>query len=426
MSRRSRSLVELTRRDWARFIGASSAAAALSGCGDNRGASDLVAAVLDPTPTALLVAIWCRDATEVEVEVSTGEELVTIETVELGTGGTGVVDVTGLVPDRAYEIVVASGAKRFGPCRARTAPSDSATAPVRIAISADFDPDPMFDSDLIDHVLAADPQLYISLGDFPYTDNGPVAQTVAEYRSRHADLRTAPAARRLIEGVGIRAIYDDHEFRYNWDTARAATEADRYAAAMQVWDECFPVRGAVADVRYRSWRWGANLECFLLDCRRFRSSNAAIDDASKTMLGATQLAWLIDGVRRSTATFKLVLTSVPLDFGEGVDHWAGFTTERARVLDAMVGVTGVVFVSADQHYFAAYRHAHGAREFQVGPLARGVFPPGPVAPGVLFRSHQFNAGLIDVSSDRLVFWGIGPTGERFYEETLTVENLTPT
>jgi phosphodiesterase/alkaline phosphatase D-like protein len=424
MSRRSGRAAELTRREWARWIGATSAGAAL-GCGDNRGASALVGAVLEPTSTSLLVAIWSRDATEVDVEVTTGEEVLAIETVELGDGGVGVLDVTDLVPDRAYEIAFVTGPTRFGPCRARTAPSADATAPVRIAVSADFDPNPMFDSDLIDHVLAAEPQLFISLGDFPYTDNGPIAQTVGEYRTRHADLRTAPAARRLLEGIGIRAIYDDHEFRNDWDTARAEVEASRYAAAMQVWDEFFPLRDPADDVRYRSWRWGRNLECFLLDCRRFRSANSAPDDATKTMLGATQYAWLVDEVRRSTATFKLVLTSVPLDFGMGFDHWSGFQTERARLLAAMVGVPGVVFMSADQHYFAAHRHAHGVREFQVGPLARGVFPPGPVAPGVLFRSHQYNAGLIDVSSDRFVISGLGADGERFYEEVLTVENLTP-
>ena len=424
MSRRSWRPSELTRREWARWIAATSASAAI-GCGDNRGASELVGAVFDPTPSSLLVAIWSRDATEVDVEVTTGENIVTIETVELGNGGIGVLDVTDLDPDRAYEIAFAAGSTRFGPCRARTAPAADATGPVRIAVSADFDPSPEFDSALIDHILAAEPQLYISLGDFPYTDNGPIAQTVSEYRRRHADLRTAPAARRLLEGVGIRAIYDDHEFRNDWDTARAEMEASRYAAAMQVWDEFFPVRDAVGETRYRSWRWGQNLECFLLDCRRFRSANSAPDDAAKTMLGEIQHAWLVDAVRRSTATFKLVLTSVPLDFGMGVDHWSGFTSERARLLDAMVGVTGVVFMSADQHYFAAHRHAHGVREFQVGPLARGVFPPGPVAPGVLFRSHQFNAGIVDVSSDRLVISGLGADGERFYTEELTVENLTP-
>ncbi len=424
MSRRSGRFTELTRREWARWIAATSAGAAL-GCGDNKGASELVAAIFDPTPTALLVAIWSPDASEVDIEVTQGETIVAADTVELGKGGVGALDVTGLLPDHAYEIAFSCGGTQFGPCRARTAPADDASGLVRIAISADFDPSPEFDSDLIEHVLAAEPQLYISLGDFPYTDNGPIAQTVSEYRSRHADLRTAPAARRLLEGVGIRAIYDDHEFRNDWDTARAATEAERYAAAMHVWDEFFPVRGAVDDIRYRSWRWGRNLECFLLDCRRFRSSNAAIDDAAKTMLGATQLAWLIDSVRRSTATFKLVLTSVPLDFGEGLDHWSGFTTERTRLLDAMVGVPGVLFIAADQHYFASHRHAHGVREFQVGPLARGVFAPGRVAPGVLFRSHQYNAGLVDVMSDRLVIRGIGPDGMRFYEEELTVEDLTP-
>ena len=144
------------------------------------------------------------------------------------------------------------------------------------------------------------------------------------------------------------------------------------------------------------------------------------------MLGAIQYGWLVDAVRRSTATFKLVLTSVPLDFCMGTDHWSGFTTERTRLLDAMVGITGVVFMSADQHYFAAHRHAHGIREFQVGPLARGVFSPGPVSPGVLFRHHQYNAGLVEVSSDRLVISGLGADGAKFYEEALTVENLTPT
>src|SRR5687767_3667569 len=114
--------MSLTRREWARLIGATSASAAI-GCGDNRGASDVVGAVFDPTPTALLVAIWSRDSTEVDVEVTTGEEIVTIETVELGAGGIGLIDVTDLIPDRAYEITLVTGATRFGPCHARTAPA---------------------------------------------------------------------------------------------------------------------------------------------------------------------------------------------------------------------------------------------------------------------------------------------------------------
>lgn len=421
MSRPRRPL-DLTRRTWVQWVGVGTAAL---GCGDHRAPPDVTAAVLEPTASALFVALWSRDADEVEVEISTDGQLVRRASVSLGEGGSGNVDALGLEADRAHEIVLVSDGVRLPPQRARTAPRDDATGPVRIAVSADFDPHPMFDSALIDHVLAAEPQLFVSLGDFPYTDNGPIAQTVDAYRARHAQLRLAPAARKLLSNVSVRAIYDDHEFRNDWDTARAAMEADRYAAAMQVWDEFFPVRGATGEIRYRSWRWGAHAECFLLDCRRFRSANDAPDDATKTMLGETQRTWLVEQLAQSTATFKLVFTSVPLDFGIGNDHWATFSTERELLFDALIGIPGLLFISADQHYFAAHRHARGIREFQVGPLARGVLPVGPDATGVLFRSQQLNAGLIDIDGDRLVMTGIGPTGERFFEETLTADALTP-
>src|SRR5262249_3373105 len=158
-------------------------------------------------------------------------------------------------------------------------------------------------------------ELFVSLGDFPYADNGPdVALTVDAYRDRYTDMLTTPKLRDWLMAMGVRAIYDDHEFRNNWDAMFRDAEPSRYAAAMQGWDEFCPVRGAVGEVRYRAWRWGQHLECFLLDCRRFRSARTAPDDAAKAMLGDVQRVWLIDAVKRSTATFKLVFTSVPLAY----------------------------------------------------------------------------------------------------------------
>lgn len=420
---RRRSIADLTRREWLRCLGAG-ATSALLGC-DEPSPSELVAAVLDPSDSALTVALSGGRPGPAAVEVWAGDELVALPLVEIDAAGLAAVDVTGLAPDREHAIEIVVRGVRSGPYRARTAPHPDDPRPVRIAVSADYDPHPSFATELVDHVVAAEPELFVSLGDFPYTDNGPVAKTVSEYRARHHLTRSAPAARRLFENVGVRAIYDDHEFRNDWDAMRAAAEADRYAAAMQVWDEFFPVRDAIGAIRYRSWRWGAHLECFLLDVRRFRHANADPDGPAKSMLGDVQRAWLVDGVRRSTATFKLVLTPVPLDFGIGDDHWAAFATERDLVLEALVGIPGVLFVSADQHYFAAYRHAYGVRELQVGPLARGIGPPGPVTSGVLFRHHDYNAAVLDVSADRLVISGVGPDGARFYEETLTPDELTP-
>jgi phosphodiesterase/alkaline phosphatase D-like protein len=224
--------------------------------------------------------------------------------------------------------------------------------------------------------------------------------------------------------MAVRAIYDDHEFRNDWDAHFVALEPERYAAAMQTWEEFFPLP-TTGEIKYRSWRWGAHLECFLLDCRRFRSANAAPDDANKTMLGMAQRRWLIDGVTRARATFKLILTSVPLDFGVGNDHWAAFSTERDAIFAALVGIPGVLFVSGDQHWFASHRHAFGIREMQIGPLARGIGVPGPAAPGVVFRAQRYNAGIIEIDGDRLTFSGLGDDGQRFYSETVTAADLMP-
>ncbi|HEU0036640.1 MAG TPA: alkaline phosphatase D family protein [Kofleriaceae bacterium] len=414
-----------TRRDFVRLLGVGAAAVRLAGCGDDASPRDAAAAVLDPTASGLLVAVWARRARTATIELRDGDAVMTAQ-VELDDAGSGAIELTGLAAATTYELTVTTAdGIVLGPHVARTAPSDDVATALRIAVIADIDPSPEFETDLVEHVIAARPDVIVSLGDFPYTDNGPPADTLASYRERHAEIRTLPRFRTLLEAAPLVAIYDDHEFRNNWDAAFVAAEPARYAAAMTVWDEFFPVREADPEIRYRAWRWGAHVECFVLDTRRFRSANAAPDDANKTMLGAAQKAWLLDGLARSTATFKLVLTSVPLDYGTGDDHWASFTTERDAILDAIVGIPGILFVTADQHWFAAHRHAHGVREIQVGPLARGIATPGPVVDGVLFRGLQYNAGLLDVTSDRIVVTAIGPGGERLYEETLTAADLTP-
>jgi alkaline phosphatase D len=405
-----------------RLVGAGGAALAL-GCGD-QDSTDLAVAVLEPSSDALMVSVWARREREATIEVR-GGGLERTHVVPLAASGIGAFDVAGLSPGAAHELTVRAGELRAGPYRARTAPSDGDGSPIRIAVTADIDPSPEFDSDLIPQLVAAAPDLLVTLGDFPYTDNGPPASDVASYRERHVEVRTLGRVPALLRAMPVRAIYDDHEVINDWDARRAAADPARYAAGVAVWDEFFPLRDAAGEVRYRSWRYGAHAECFLLDCRRFRSPNTDPDGPAKTMLGAEQRAWLTGAVARSTATFKLVFTSVPLDHGLGEDHWRGFRTERQALFDALLGIPGVVFVSGDQHSFGAYRHAHGIREFQVGPLARGVLEPAPAGPGVLFRGLEYNAGILDIDGDRLTVAGLGAGGVRFYEETLTAAELTP-
>lgn len=426
----------LTRRDLLRLAGLGAASVAtgpiaMAGCGDNvpfrSPGGEHAAMILEPDASSFVISVWSRTAKAVAVEVRTGDSIVFSTVAEVSGSEQAAIEVSDLEPGQRYQILITSDdGVRMGPHHVQTAPRAEDTRPVRIAVSADVDPHPDFTSDLLDHLANASPELFVSLGDFPYADNGPgPAMTVTEFRERHVEARTDPRIRRWLETVGVRAIYDDHEFRNDWDASFRASEASRYAAAMQVWDEMFPLRGgATGEVRYRSWRWGAHLECFLLDCRRFRSANAMPDTADKTMLGVTQRAWLINRLLQSTATFKLVFTSVPLDFGDGNDHWAAFSVERDTILGTLLGIPGVLFISADQHVFAAHRHAHGVREMQVGPLSRGLGSPLRTAPGVLFRAVRMNFGLIDIDGSSLTFTAVGTDGEVFYKETLTAADLT--
>lgn len=401
-----------------------------SACGDNAATKPAGAtsasAVFEPTSSGFLISAWSEIERAVTIDIYDGAGLVTSVRAEARVNQ-ALAAITGLEASTTYRVEITGDGGTRTTHTVTTAPALDDVRAVRLAVSADLDPQPFFASDIFEQIIAAAPEVFVTIGDVPYTDNGPPAMTVATYRERHAFLRTAPHVRPWLEAMSVIAIYDDHEFRNDWDGMFEAAEPERFAAAMQVWDEFFPLAATapIDDRRYRSFRWGANVECFMLDCRRFRSANAATDNTDKTMLGAAQKAWFKAALAQSTATFKLVFTSVPLDYGIGVDHWAGFTTEREELFAAIkaMGTTGILFLSGDQHYFAAYSHSYGLREFQVGPLARGLGTPGPTGPGVLFRDVRYNFGLIDITANTLTIQGVGPGGVVFYKETFSAEQL---
>ncbi len=423
----------MRRRDVLKALAVVPAAGWLVACGDNVSAdpADSASAVFEIASDRFIVWIWAVTRGAAVARVSSADGVAAEQVVVLtGAAGIGVADIRGLAPDRDYtvEIELESGVV-LGPHRVRTAPPDDMPSVVRFAVSADYDPSaPQFASNVLDGVIATQPAFFVSIGDFPYTDNGPVAVTLNEYRQRHLDARTHPPIRALHRACGCYSIYDDHEFLNNWDATYAAAKPQRLAAAMQAWDDFFPLRDAPPAVRYRRWRWGAHVECFLLDCRRFRSADAAADDASKTMLGATQLAWFLAALSASTATFKIVFTTIPLDYSaNNSDDWTSFTFERQLIFDHLLqsGIAGVLFISGDQHWFASQSHAYGIREVQVGPLRRGLGRPPPPVPAVKFRYVGFNAGIVDVRATELTVSGVGPDGSVFYTETLSLEDLTP-
>ena len=148
---------------------------------------------------------------------------------------------------------------------------------------------------------------------------------------------------------------------------------------------------------YRSLRWGKHLELFVLDTRQYRDANAAFDspDRPKTMLGREQLTWLKESLAASDATWKVIVSSVPMSIptgfpaANGRDGWAnfdqttGFEQELLDILRFMerTGSANTVWITTDVHFAEAFRYrpfpsnpGFVVHELATGPLNAGIFP----------------------------------------------------
>jgi alkaline phosphatase/alkaline phosphatase D len=141
--------------------------------------------------------------------------------------------------------------------------------------------------------------------------------TLADYRTRHSLYKTDPDLQALHASVPWIITWDDHEVANDMWSGGAenhtpATEGDfgaRVAASRQAYAEWMPVRLATDGHIYRRLRYGNLIELSMLDLRTYRSqqtTGAHVDDPDRTIAGADQLQWLIDGLVGSTAKWKIV------------------------------------------------------------------------------------------------------------------------
>ena len=306
---------------------------------------------------------------------------------------------------------------------------------------------------IFDVIQRHNPDFFLFLGDTIYGDhicpsppNEPGADfkatTLQTYRLRHRYQRGAEALRQFLEATPVYAVWDDHEVRNNF----AGPYDEQMPAGRQALREYWPIASPAHDPPrlYRRIRDGADVELFILDTRQYRSRNADLDGLGKTMLGATQLAWLLDGLRTSTATWKVIVTSVPLSIPKGGgatvpgnDGWAGgpdgtgFEGERRVIVDTILGhkLKNVVFLAGDVHLAQvnAYDPDRDGvidfHEYVVGPLsARHVKLTATdvgLHPTQLFYESGFdNFGLARVTKDEFEVTVVDEAGTKRFSHVV--------
>lgn len=255
----------------------------------------------------------------------------------------------------------------------------------------------------------ADLDLVLHLGDYIYeygagqygslrTPEPPTEMvTLADYRARHAQYKRDADSQAVHRQHPFVCIWDDHEITNDsWkggaDNHQPATEGDyaqRVAAGLQAYYEWMPIRQVDADRRknFRSFQVGNLIDLMMLEERLSERSEqlsasipvpgfgngfvqaGAFADPSRTLLGATQEAWLFNKLQTGTARWKLLGQGVmfaqlkaqgaPNAAGGGVflnaDQWDGYNPARMRVFDVIQGkttgtpVNNVVVLTGDIH-----------------------------------------------------------------------------
>jgi alkaline phosphatase D len=407
---------------------------------------------------------------------------------------TAQVRVDRLAPDTTYRYRLwfsrgAPGRER-GPVVTgsfRTAPDDATVAPVRLAFGGDISGqnvcrDVLEGFPIADTIHAWRPDVFVGLGDMIYADNacdqvgrygnvqlaggfGPAVDLPgfwAHSRYNRAD----EGLQRLLADASYVGVWDDHEVVNDFGPLTDAPTTQPYTGAhllpvgRQAFLDYTPVSSAPARL-YRSLRWGKHLELFVLDTRSFRDANFAPDDAGrpKTMLGREQLAWLKEGLAASDATWKVIVSSVPMSIPTGFpptngrDGWAnfdqttGFEHELLDILRFMQsrGIDRSVWITTDVHFAEAFRYRPFAgdagfivHELVTGPMNAGIFPTrafdDTLRPEVLafvgpesaeaIRSWEdakrwFNFGTLEIQRDGALALGVVNThGDRLFALTL--------
>jgi alkaline phosphatase D len=340
----------------------------------------------------------------------------------------------------------------------RTAPSSRSNATIRFAFSGDADAQPKPPSrtpfwnrfETLRRMRLEGNAFNVFFGDTIYSDSEVVgaqkfdALTVRQKWGKYKMNLGQANLRSLRGAAGSYSQWDDHEFYNNFSrfqnqfstgnntegTKRTVNISGQvlYARGRQAYRDYTPVAYSSRSGTYRKFRWGRNLEMFVLDERSFRSTEAdyqgncndsrgnpdpgptapqssrnvfaaiypplaqpppqkcldAINDPKRTMLGAAQLARFKNDVKRSTATWKVVINESPIQqfYVDPYDKWEGYEHERRALVDYLsANVRNTVFLTTDLHANLVNTIKFSTLGENGPPVDSGIFDfiTGPVA-----------------------------------------------
>ncbi|MEV1154677.1 alkaline phosphatase D family protein [Micromonospora chokoriensis] len=234
------------------------------------------------------------------------------------------------------------------------------------------------------------PGLILHLGDYIYEGGvntsavrqhvGAEIVSLADYRRRYALYKSDPDLQAAHAAAPWLVVPDDHEVENNYanmvrndssPTLTAAQWTARRTAAYRAYYENMPLRPTSASSGnsiplYRRVRWGQLATFHMLDTRQFRDDQACGDGwkvcadadlASRSLTGATQEAWLLDGLAQHYGTWDILGQQVffarqfDAAGAASMDAWDGYRASRSRIQTGWQqrGVRNPLVLTGDVH-----------------------------------------------------------------------------
>jgi len=275
---------------------------------------------------------------------------------------TGLIQVENLQADtKYYYILRINGVKINGVYSFTTFPDPGAKGLMRIAFGggASYNPE----LEYIWTVIAKQkPSLFIGMGDNVYIDHPklPDVQNFCYYQRE-----SSVSFKQMLASVPYYSIWDDHDFGVNDSYGGPDKDIPSWKHEVLKVYENNTVNPYYANGKDRPGTWYnfsmGDVDFFMLDTRYYRTPSTADEP---NMLSKEQMSWLKKKLKNSTASFKVIVSSIPWSDGakdsmEGrYDTWRGYPEERAEIFTFLTenNIDGVVLLSADRHRHDVWKH----------------------------------------------------------------------
>jgi len=218
----------------------------------------------------------------------------------------------------------------------------------------------------------------VLLGDTPYIDS----TDLAIQRRKHREFLSVPELSNFARCRPVWGTWDDHDFGKNDSDGKLVGKENSRKAFTEY--RALASYGEDEQGVYTKFR-RAGVEVFLLDTRWFaRTESSPVDSDKPSLLGKRQWEWLLDGLQRSTAPFKVIACGMIWDNKRNTesDDWSTYSHERDALFQ-FIGkeeISGVVLIGGDIHcsrwlqYKTEESVGYAIRQFIVSPIHARVIP----------------------------------------------------